>query len=394
MNMIFKKLSMKIKNCAYLLKSEDRDKFEDEVEKLIEECIKEYPKYFITYNEKNKEQLNFDNFNMKTIVTELLEPIEENYPEKNYPFFRYFILTKYKTEDDFVKRMEQKPKYPLVNQLLQDFQGVKKLKYLPQFNEFTNYMVEYYSFKISRDDARKRILKEEKVLQEKGFDKKFKNFLSAWNEIKVEAKKYKCRPEMQVKNLDINEKLIYFLNDCGELGFGMYLAAACQNFIEWQNTFLQPIVDANAFNGILHNYVDTIQKKIPVQDAKPGQILLLEQRFGNTRYANLNDIIYSFSQRHIFNENGTINYSDYNSFEYDYDAIEEELGKIILPGVCLFEGEDELNFVTFWSEGFRGSRSQILSNFYLKYPQKDLNNQEKENVMKYIDDMNKEKMAK
>ena len=394
MNMIFKKLSMKIKNCAYLLKSEDRDKFEDEVEKLIEECIKEYPKYFITYNEKNKEQLNFDNFNMKTIVTELLEPIEENYPEKNYPFFRYFILTKYKTEDDFVKRMEQKPKYPLVNQLLQDFQGVKKLKYLPQFNEFTNYMVEYYSFKISRDDARKRILKEEKVLQEKGFDKKFKNFLSAWNEIKVEAKKYKCRPEMQVKNLDINEKLIYFLNDCGELGFGMYLAAACQNFIEWQNTFLQPIVDANAFNGILHNYVDTIQKKIPVQDAKPGQILLLEQRFGNTRYANLNDIIYSFSQRHIFNENGTINYSDYNSFEYDYDAIEEELGKIILPGVCLFEGEDELNFVTFWSEGFRGARSQILSNFYLKYPQKDLNNQEKENVMKYIDDMNKEKMAK
>ena len=41
-----------------------------------------------------------------------------------------------------------------------------------------------------------------------------------------------------------------------ELYNGMYLASACQLFIEWQNSFLQPIVDANKFNGILHNYVD------------------------------------------------------------------------------------------------------------------------------------------
>jgi hypothetical protein len=199
---------------------------------------------------------------------------------------------------------------------------------------------------------------------------------------------------MQVKNLDINDKLIYFLNDNGELGYGMYLAAACQNFIEWQNMFLQPIIDANNFNGILHNYVNTIQKKVPIQEAKPSQILLIHDKFEISKYTNLNDIIYSYSERNIFNKNGKINYSDYNSFTYDYDAIEEELGKILLTGVCLFEGEDELNFVTFWSEGFRGGRSQILSSFYLKYPQKDLNDREKENIMKYIDNKNKEKMAK
>ena len=59
----------------------------------------------------------------------------------------------------------------------------------------------------------------------------------------------------------------------------MYLASACQNFIEWQNTFLQPIVDANMFNGILHNYVDTIIKKIPLQEAKRNQIVLIEESF-------------------------------------------------------------------------------------------------------------------
>ena len=70
------------------------------------------------------------------------------------------------------------------------------------------------------------------------------------------------------------------------------------------------------------------------------------------------------------------------------------MGKIILPGVCQFEGEDKLNFVTFWSEGFRGDKSETLSKFYLKYPQRDLSNDEKEKIMEYINKMNKEKMAK
>ena len=329
---------------------------------------------------------------MKSIITELVEPTEEIYPPKEYPMFKYFKLTKYKTEEDFIRRMDNKQKYPLINQLLKEIPGVNKLSALPAFNEFTNYMVDNYSFKISRDDARKKELSKEEIYQKETYKKKFNNFIKSWNEIKKEAIKYQCRPEMPVKSLNPNDKLIYFLNDCGELGYGMYLASACQNFIEWQNTFLLPIVEINAFNGILHHYVDNIKKKIPVQDAKKDQILLINERFMNTRYENLKDIIYSFSYRKIFCEDGKINYSDYNSFVYDYDSIEEELGKIILPGVCLFEGESELNFVTFWSEGFRGGRSEILSKFYLKYPQKDLNEQEKENIIDYINKKNQEKM--
>jgi hypothetical protein len=158
---------------------------------------------------------------------------------------------------------------------------------------------------------------------------------------------------------------------------------------------LQPIVDANNdFNGILHHYIDNIQKKIPVQNAKSNQIVLIKQRFLNSNYMNINDLIYSFSERKIFGENGKINYSDYNSFEYDYESIEEELGKIMLPGVCLFDSEKKLNFVTFWSEGFRGDRSETLSKFYLKYPQKDLDKDEKESIVNYIDKMNKDKMER
>ena len=127
-----------------------------------------------------------------------------------------------------------------------------------------------------------------------------------------------------------------------------------------------------------------ISKKIPVQEAKPEQIILIEVRFkkkGNN-YVDFNDIIYAFSERNIFGDDGKINYSNYNTFVYDYDRIEEELGKIILPGLHLFL--DEINFVTYWGEAFRGKKSDIIIKFYEKYPQIDLNTNEKQKVINYI----------
>ena len=172
------------------------------------------------------------------------------------------------------------------------------------FNEFVNYMVDYYSFKISRDDAKKRVLANEPIVKELDFDNKFKGFIGAWNEIKPNATKYICRDQMPVKDLSKNDKLIYFLNDEGELGNGMYLSAGCQKFIEWQNNFLQPIVNANEVNGILYHYVDNMKKKVLLQNAKYDQIVLIDERFADTKYNNLKEIINSFSERNIFCENG------------------------------------------------------------------------------------------
>ena len=189
---------------------------------------------------------------------------------------------------------------------------------------------------------------------------------------------------MKIKNLSSKDPIIYFLNDNCEVGNGMYLASACQNFIFWQNNFLQKIINSNICEGILNYYINNIKRKIPLQNAKSGQILLIEKRFEKSNYIDLNDIIYFYSERNIFNKNGTLNYTNYNSFIYDYDAIEEELGKIILPGVCQFENEEHLNFITFCSEGFRGGISQIFIEFSSKYPQKPLSYSEKNNIFKYI----------
>ena len=396
LNLIFADLSNLIKNFKITKKDSERENFETQVEKLISKNIKNYSEYSVAYNKQNQKLSDSDIGSLKTYVTELIHPSSNNYNEIEYPMFKYFNYTKYKSEEDMMKKMNNKDHYPLIKQLVNDSPEVKMLAYLPAFNEFTNYMVNHYSFKISREEAKNRVLDDEDISKEKGFNKKYNNFTKAWDHIKSKATKYKCRPPMEVKEkFSKKDKLINFLNDAGELYNGMYLASACQNFIEWQNTFLQPIVDANMFNGILHNYVNTITKKIPVQEAKPDQIVLIKQSFNkNGKYVDFNDLIYAFSERNIYGDNGKINYSDYNTFVYDYDRMEEELGKIILPGVCLFEGEDNINFVTYWGEGFRGGNSSMISKFYLKYSQVDLTMEEKKEIINYIAQMNKKIFAK
>ena len=388
MNLIFKRVSELIKNCEFLTEDNLRNTFEDKFVELVNKCLTEYNDYSLKFITENQQLLESKDDNFPVILKELSPPTEDKFPPQDYPLFKYFVLTKYSNISEFKKRLGPPNiyvlKYPLLHQYLLDNVNIKKMKYLPAFNEFTNYMVDNYSFRISRDDAKKRVLKTEPIYNDKVFKNKFNNFIDAWKEIKSEAKKYKCRPDMDPIDLNSEKKLIYFLNDDGELGYGMYIASACQNFITWQNGFLQPIIDNIAQNGILHYFVKNMERKIPVQNAKINQTLLIEDCFNNSIYKNFEDIISTFCRRDIFKDNGEINYFNYNSFVYDFSSIEEELGRLLLPGKCLFENEDNLNFMTFWSEGFRGGKSDTLSTFYLKYPQTDLNDEEKIIIIKYI----------
>ena len=94
--------------------------------------------------------------------------------------------------------------------------------------------------------------------------------------------------------------------------------------------------------------------------------------------------INTFFKRNIFEENGKINYLNYNSFIYNIDSNEEELAKLILPGKCLFVKKNNLNFVTYLGEGFNKDKLDILNKFYSKYAQNELNNDGKSKIINYI----------
>ena len=163
--------------------------------------------------------------------------------------------------------MDKKEKYPLINQLINNM-TFKKLKYLPTFNEFNNFMLKNYSFNISREEAKHRNLKTEIIYKDNQFSEKFLNFMKVWKFMKNDSIIYKCYSKMPIKNLNIEDKLAYFLNDDKEIGYGMYCAAAFENFIEYQNTFLNPVINSYKSKGILHHFINKINRQIQIQNSK------------------------------------------------------------------------------------------------------------------------------
>ena len=67
-------------------------------------------------------------------------------------------------------------------------------------------------------------------------------FLKSWEKIKKKATQYKCKNMKNPADLTINSELSYFLVDNGEKKFGMFLASAYEQMIDWQNSFIKYIL--------------------------------------------------------------------------------------------------------------------------------------------------------
>ena len=277
----------------------------------------------------------------------------------------------------------------LINEDDNLIQNAIKLKNLSKINNLTNILLDIYSYKIGREEGATKILKNElKYIEEimknsEPFENEYINpFFDGWNEIKEKCTQYKCRSLLDKKEealrLNISSYLSYFLVDDGERGGGMFLASAFENFISWQNNFINSVINKNKMNGILNSYVSQLEQEIDIQDAKEDEILDINK---NT-YKYLNDLIRSCSMRNILEKGNKINYEKYNEIEYNYDFIEEELAKKILPGKKKFK--NTIKFMTYLYEGFRGGNSEILNEYIAKYPSRELNKMEKDSLIGFI----------
>ena len=180
-----------------------------------------------------------------------------------------------------------------------------------------------------------------------------------------------------------NTKLNYLLVDDGELGGGMYLASAYSNFINWQNNFINIILNNTGQDSILSSYLYQINQEIYAQEAKNEDVVKLNDKI----QSKLIDMIESYSMRKIFKNDGTLNHQKYKEIQFDFATIEEELGKLILPGVKKFkysEKDDPITFVTYLYEGYRGKKSDVLSNYNTKYPSRELTTEERQSLFEFI----------
>ena len=323
-----------------------------------------------------KEFLNINKWTEEYYLEELfkeidLKIIENNNTLKNmeyqYPFYNELLSIPIVKENDIkeifkIDENAQK-KYPILYSYLNT--NKEKLQYLKSFkeiNDFINYMIQKYSYKILRDQAKYIKLKDELSK---------KNIPADLFELYKITDKYK-KYELYPKKLDEEDILSFFLIDDGELGYGMYLASIYEKYILIQNNFLYDVIDnINKSNNNKNKKLEYLKEKIheEINIHKANEYNILSFTNTNENFHSFNEIIFFYSYKDSFNNNFDFEHSK-NKINFNLEEIEEQLEYLLLKKKKF---KNNIDFVIYQYEGFRSDNSSILSSFFDKYSPKTLN---------------------
>ena len=300
LNVIYQNVYQLIDSCQFFGTSQTFKMFESLCEQKIKESLNN-SKEIEEYEKLNTNLLSFDPLSDMAIIYEKFPPYFYN--KNSFPDIELFMNTvtpdinTFKTK--FLILSNTEDKYPLLKIILtQDMDKIELLKEIPKFNKLANYLLEKCSFKYSRESANNAKIKSESIYNEIKDDLII--FINSWNKIRPIIENYGCK---QFKNngvkyfteLNVNSPISHFLVDEGEFGHGMVLAAIYKKLIEFQNTFLNQII--NSKSEILSCFKDQLNQEIMIQDATLNEIIDLDKINNDI----LIDIIVKNSIPNIFN---------------------------------------------------------------------------------------------
>ena len=378
MNIIFEKVTEILKDVKQSLTIEERDKIEKEINNYIEELVenkKNYEKIESQYNELNSQLKNTDPNSLRELLLENYSPFENIYSENEFPNLKMFLYSKNLEIDELKNYLKLQPNYIknycLLNQLLENQEDIKLLQNIININKFTDILYKKYNHNITRSKAKTinlMDLKEEKDISDE-IKKLEKSFIKSWDNIKSKCTSYACT---QMKTLDISKytTLNHFLPDNIEREGGMYMLSAYTNFINWQNNFIDNLLNNINEKSPICPYLYQLKQEINVFEATENDIIKVDEKFNE----KLKDIIYKYSMRNIF-RNEKIDFKGFKyPIKFDFDSIEKELVDIILPGIKKFKTEDEggIRLISYTNDSLRNKNNLIFSNYISKYPNKKL----------------------
>ena len=376
-NLIYDDVIEKLLSCPKFNSKEEAVKFEKEVNEIIVNKLKE-TKLINNLKQINDNSMNLDLFSNKAIIQERFP--YEKYLEKDFPDFKYFYLLEFPTKEHFIQffntRRQNKDKYPILNYIVNNediYSKIELMQYLPLINKLCNYMINFVSFKYSREDAKKILVKDE--IKDEEILNLINEFIPIYKKIRPFIKQEGCHI-LGDSFMEIDEKKVSLSNLCvdsGEMNFGLVLLAMYKEMETWQNSFINNVI--NSENIKLKNYKDLFSSKVMIQDCEKDQILNLpkfesEIILSNDKYSSLFEMIVENSFR---KESEVI---------YNLDEIEELLASYILPRIKQFK--PEYRKVVYQFECLIGDRSSLITNFRDKYQIRDLAEIELIAVVSYI----------
>ena len=314
-------------------------------------------------------QLNQMNiYSLKCIIQELYDP--QIYPNDKFPFFRFFIIPKYHNKEYLIEQFnliyQNKQKYPILQNYLNDKGEIEALKNIIKINPFVN------SIKIK---IKENLNKFNPLLFKlfKDFQKGLINIINFFQ--KKEHKQNKYNSLIKLKYIKDIDSISIILNDDKELLSRLY-----QQFINWQNSFLYNVIINLYNNDDLFLFKKELENEIYIENAKISNIVNFNLTNLNSLYNNFDEIIIAFSRRNCFDDEGKINYSNYQTIDYDYNLIENEIGKIILPRKKMFKSNYH-NLNKYNDDNYKNP--SMIEDFILKYGNNSLSKDEQNILLEY-----------
>ena len=368
LNIIFDKVLLVMEKQKNFNTDIKLNNFEKEIEKIINENLVNQALIDEYINMNNKMTDNIDLSNKSIILENDNINIEKVYPDMK--FFRKAKLPKLEDfKNDFNSLEENKEYYPIINYFLDENSNIKNLGNIHIFNNICNYMINFCSYRYSRDETKKIKIKDEIKTMDEAIDK----FIKAYNYLRPLIQQIDCH-ELKDKNGDLffndlenNQYLFNFCVDIGEFNYGIVLAAIYREMINWQNQFINVVLNSKNVNH--KNYSKLFEQEIMIQDCSEDDII---------KFPSKKDIMNEIIIPNSYQKN-------FGIIIYNYELIEEELASIILPSIKKFNSDNEncLRYVIFQFEGFRGNKSNIMTKYIEKYKPKELNNEELEIILNY-----------
>ena len=369
-NIIFDNILYSMKKQKYFLEYNDLENFEKEIENIIQTKL-------------NDDELINEYINDNKIMTDNLEPsdksiiLEEDIYNTNvnniYPDMQYFRITKLPNVEDFTTQFksleENRDNYPIINYILDKDENTKNLGYLPLINQVCNTVINYCSYKLSRDEAKTIVInKDKEIIDRKILDK----FIEVYGKLRPRVEQYDCfvfkdkGGKMLFNDLKKDNYLSNFCPDVGDFNYGMVIASIYMNMISWQNQFINVVLNSNNISD--KNYEGLFENEIMIQDCDESDIIKLP---------SIEDIMNNIIKNSYQKNFGVI--------IYNYDLIEKELASKYLPQIKKFVSENDkcLRYVIYQFEGFRGNQSNILTQFIEKYKPKELKQEELQIIFNY-----------
>jgi len=370
----------------------DKVQFETKLDALVSSIISpdsqqelNYESYHQRHSAEQKPFVDLDSDSPMILLDD-----EKNYMIVNkseYPDFQFFKLKNLLTREQLTNKLEFIPnfenEFPILSNFLKFESKLKILSMINKLNPFLNEMIDRFSYKISRKDAK---LEENSIhtLLELGKEKNkklqdlFVDFQTAWKDIYTEFIKepiqYECREQMEIKKeIKDTDPIAAVLNDDGEYLNGMYLAATYQYLAKVQNEFLEAVKSSIANNIRLLSLKKTFDNKLNIMKAKPFQVITLNKKKFSSFYDSFENLIFSNTRISLYN---------FSDFEFNFVEIENNLCELLIRGKKIFSNEQ--TFIKYTFESFRGENSDIIKKFSSMVEQSAIANDQKLSINAFL----------